>query len=198
MKQKLLCALVALCVALACQTAFAVSFSREEYRQIVFETIGGASDANGKLCDNLWLGSVEAPGLGRAYLYTFVDVYVGKTQGFLFLYGDEAYLAYTGELALQPCGACTLPQGSWTIRFQNGKPSLMLNGSDKAKIEGVKISSFPFSIPVVDQYGDPVEGAVFDLQTVTWGGNDEMSLGTVTTGADGILRFPGMLQADGA
>lgn len=40
--------------------------------------------------------------------------------------------------------------------------------------------------------------AVFDLQTVTWGGNDEMSLGTVTTGADGILRFPGMLQADGA
>ena len=25
-----------------------------------------------------------------------------------------------------------------------------------------------------------------------------MSLGTVTTGADGILRFPGMLQADGA
>lgn len=74
----------------------------------------------------------------------------------------------------------------------------MLNGSDKAKIEGVKISSFPFSIPVVDQYGDPVEGAVFDLQTVTWGGNDEMSLGTVTTGADGILRFPGMLQADGA
>ena len=43
-----------------------------------------------------------------------------------------------------------------------------------------------------------MEGAVFDLQTVTWGGNDEMSLGTVTTGADGILRFPGMLQADGA
>ena len=39
---------------------------------------------------------------------------------------------------------------------------------------------------------------MFDLQTVTWGGNDEMSLGTVTTGADGILRFPGMLQADGA
>lgn len=198
MKQKLLCALVALCVALACQTAFAVSFSREEYQQIVFETIGGASDANGKLCDNLWLGTVEAPGLGRAYLYTFVDVYVGKTQGFLFLYGDEAYLAYTGELALQPCGACVLPQGNWSIRFQSGRPVLMLNGSDKAKIEGVKISSFPFSIPVVDQYGDPVEGAVFDLQTVTWGGNDEMSLGTVTTGADGILRFPGMLQADGA
>ena len=74
----------------------------------------------------------------------------------------------------------------------------MLDGSEKEKIEDVEISSFPFSIPVVDQYGDPVAGAVFDLQTVTWGGNDEMSLGTVTTGADGILRFPGMLQADGA
>ena len=198
MKKKLLCVLLALCFAFVCQTAFAVSFSREEYQQIVFETIGGASDANGKLCDNLWLGSVEAPGLGRAYLYTFVEVYEGKTQGILYLYGDEAYLAYTGELALQPCGACVLPQGNWSIRFQSGRPVLMLNGSDKAKIEGVKISSFPFSIPVVDQYGDPVEGAVFDLQTVTWGGNDEMSLGTVTTGADGILRFPGMLQADGA
>ena len=68
----------------------------------------------------------------------------------------------TGELALQPCGACVLPQGNWSIRFQSGRPVLMLNGSDKAKIEGVKISSFPFSIPVVDQYGDPVEGAVFD------------------------------------
>lgn len=83
MKKKLLCVLLALCFAFVCQTAFAVSFSREEYRQIVFEAIGGASDANGKLCDNLWLGTVEAPGLGRAYLYTFVDVYVGKTQGFL-------------------------------------------------------------------------------------------------------------------
>lgn len=198
MKKKLLCVLLALCFAFVCQTAFAVSFSREEYRQIVFEAIGGASDANGKLCDNLWLGTVEAPRLGTAYLYTFVDVYEGKTQGFLYLYGDEAYLAYTGELALQPCGACVLPQGNWSIRFQSGRPVLMLNGSDKAKIEGVKINSFPFSIPVVDQYGDPVAGAVFDLQTVTWGGNDEMSLGTVTTGADGILRFPGMLQADGA
>ena len=106
--------------------------------------------------------------------------------------------AYTGELALQPCGACTLPQGNWSIRFQSGNPVLMLDGSEKEKIEDVEISSFPFSIPVVDQYGDPVEGAVFDLQTVTWGGNDEMSLGTVTTRADGILRFPGMLQADGA
>ena len=86
---------------------------------------------------------VEAPGLGTAYLYTFVDVYEGKTQGFLYLYGDEAYLAYTGELALQPCGACVLPQGSWSIRFQSGRPVLMLNGSDKAKIEGVKIRQFP-------------------------------------------------------
>ena len=163
MKKKLLCVLLALCFAFACQTAFAVSFSREEYRQIVFEAIGGASDANDKLCDNLWLGTVEAPGLGTAYLYTFVDVYEGKTQGFLYLYGDEAYLAYTGELALQPCGACVLPQGNWSIRFQSGRPVLMLNGSDKAKIEGVKISSFPFSIPVVDQYGDPVEGAVFGI-----------------------------------
>ena len=64
MKKKLLCVLLALCFAFVCQTAFAVSFSREEYRQIVFEAIGGASDANGKLCDNLWLGTVEAPGLG--------------------------------------------------------------------------------------------------------------------------------------
>ena len=80
MKKKLLCVLLALCFAFACQTAFAVSFSREEYRQIVFEAIGGASDANDKLCDNLWLGTVEAPGLGRAYLYTFVDVYEGKTH----------------------------------------------------------------------------------------------------------------------
>ena len=53
MKKKLLCVLLALCFAFACQTAFAVSFSREEYRQIVFEAIGGASDANDKLCDNL-------------------------------------------------------------------------------------------------------------------------------------------------
>ena len=107
MKKKLLCVLLALCFAFVCQTAFAVSFSREEYRQIVFEAIGGASDANGKLCDNLWLGTVEAPGLGRAYLYTFVDVYEGKTQGFLYLYGDEAYLAYTGELAFSPAArAC--------------------------------------------------------------------------------------------
>ena len=60
MKKKLLCVLLALCFAFACQTAFAVSFSREEYRQIVFEAIGGASDANDKLCDNLWLGTVEA------------------------------------------------------------------------------------------------------------------------------------------
>ncbi len=97
MKKKLLCVLLALCFAFACQTAFAVSFSREEYRQIVFEAIGGASDANDKLCDNLWLGTVEAPGLGRAYLYTFVDVYEGKTQGFLYLYGDEAYLAVYGR-----------------------------------------------------------------------------------------------------
>ena len=81
-----------------------------------------------------------------------VDVYEGKTQGFLYLYGDEAYLAYTGELALQPCGACVLPQGNWSIRFQSGRPVLMLNGSDKAKIEGVKINSFPFSIPVMDQF----------------------------------------------
>lgn len=41
MKKKLLCVLLALCFAFVCQTAFAVSFSREEYRQIVFEAIGG-------------------------------------------------------------------------------------------------------------------------------------------------------------
>ena len=143
MKKKLLCVLLALCFAFVCQTAFAVSFSREEYRQIVFEAIWGASDTSGKLCDNLWLGTVEAPRLGTAYLYTFVDVYEGKTQGFLYLYGDEAYLAYTGELALQPCGACVLPQGNWSIRFQSGSPVLMLNGSDKEKIEDVEIQQFP-------------------------------------------------------
>lgn len=145
---------LALCFAFACQTAFAVSFSREKYRQIVFEAIGGASDANDKLCDNLWLGTVEAPGLGTAYLYTFVDVYEGKTQGFLYLYGDEAYLAYTGELALQPCGACVLPQGNWSIRFQSGRPVLMLNGSDKAKIEGGQNQQFP----VFHSSGGPVWG----------------------------------------
>lgn len=32
MKKKLLCVLLALCFAFVCQTAFAVSFSREEYR----------------------------------------------------------------------------------------------------------------------------------------------------------------------
>ena len=121
-----------------------------------------------------------------------------RRQGFLYLYGDEAYLAYTGELPLQPCGACVLPRGNWSIRFQSGRPALRLDGSEKAKIEGIRINSFQFSIPVRDQYGDPVMGAVFDLQTVTWGGNDQMSLGTVTTGADGMLRFPGTLQADGA
>lgn len=198
MKKKLLCAFLALSFALACQTAFAVSFSREEYKQIVFETIGGAINTNGKFCDNLWLGTVKAPGLGTAYLYTFVDVYDGKTAGFFYLYGEEAYLAYTGDLPLQPCGACVLPRGNWSIHFQSGKPALRLDGSEKAKIEGIRINSFQFSIPVRDQYGDPVMGAVFDLQTVTWGGNDQMSLGTVTTGADGMLRFPGTLQADGA
>ena len=60
MKKKLLCVLLALCFAFACQTAFAVSFSREEYRQIVFEAIGGASDTSGKFCDNLWLGTVPS------------------------------------------------------------------------------------------------------------------------------------------
>ncbi|MDY2656951.1 MAG: prealbumin-like fold domain-containing protein [Candidatus Limiplasma sp.] len=198
MRKKLLCALLALCFALMCQTAFAVGFSDDEYEEIAFKAIGGARDSEGKLCDNLWLGTVEASGLGTAYLYTFVDVYEGKTQGFLYLYGDTGYLAYAGELPLRPCNACTLPQGNWTIRFLNGEPALMLNGLEKEKIEGVKINSFQFSIPVVDQYGEPVVGAVFDLKTVTWGGNDEMSLGTVTTGADGILHFPGTLKADGA
>lgn len=189
---------MALCFAFVCQTAFAVSFSREEYRQIVFEAIGGASDTSGKLCDNLWLGTVEAPRLGTAYRIRLWMFMKERHRASFTSTVTRPILRIRESWPFSPAAACVLPQGNWSIRFQSGRPVLMLNGSDKAKIEGVKINSFPFSIPVVDQYGDPVAGAVFDLQTVTWGGNDEMSLGTVTTGADGILRFPGMLQADGA
>ncbi|MCI5956139.1 MAG: prealbumin-like fold domain-containing protein [Clostridiales bacterium] len=194
MKKLGACMLFTLCLALLCQTAFAVSFS--QYGDAIPFTdahgfTGSAADGNGVICSNLWLGTVEAPVLGKAYLVSETPVNGGLT-----LYGDAGYRSYTGDLPIQPSPACTLPQGQWTVRFAGGVPFLYRDGAYQPQMTGVTITEAAFSIPVQDQYGTPVAGAVFELESITWGGNDSESLGVVTTGADGLLRFPRPLSAD--
>ena len=65
-------------------------------------------------------------------------------------YGAKQYDRILSGLALQPCGACVLPQGNWSIRFQSGRPVLMLNGSEQIELAAGFLVKCGFMIFTVD------------------------------------------------
>lgn len=188
--------LLTLILSLACAQASAVTFldygTSIPFYNSASETTGIVYGPNKAPTANLWVGTVEAPGLGKAFLYSETTAFGGG----LAFYGSEGYLSYTGRLAIEPSPACKLPEGSWSAVFQNGVPYLNKDGSYEPEMIGVTVYETTFSIPVRDQYGNPVVGAVFELEGTTWGGNDILDPETIVSDKNGMLTFPYPVIAD--
>lgn len=160
-----------------------------------FNITGVVSDTDGHPeADNLWVGTIEDPILGVAYLCSETNVNGGLT-----FWGNAGYKddSYNSTLALKPSPACTFPPGKWEVTFHNGVPYLNCDDQYIQKMQ-VAVNRGRFSIPVRDQFGKPVVGAVFSISGVTWGGNGDKSFGQVTTDQSGMLVFPMELIADRA
>lgn len=190
-----ICILLTLILSLVCAQASAVSFlyygTGIPFYNSNHETTGVVYGPNEALTHNLWVGTVEAPGLGKAFLYSLTPV-----TGGLALYGSAEYRKYTGDLTIEPSPACSLPEGTWSVHFEDGVPYLNKNGMYEPKMIGVTVYETTFSIPVRDQYGNPVVGAVFELEGTTWGGNDILDAETIVSDKNGMLTFPYPVIAD--
>ena len=155
----------------------------------IVQTINGRQ----RVCYDLWVGTVEAPGLGKAYLESHT-----MSDGGLAFKGDAGYKTFSGRLTLHPCSACTLPAGEWSVLFVNGVPYLnhRLSAQEAWVWEptvNVEVYKSAFSVPVRDQFGQPVVGAVFHLEYGTRNGG--LGEETITTDANGMLRFSTQMDA---
>lgn len=190
-----ICLCLTFVLALLCAQASAVSFwsygTSINFLDEQFAVTGAVYGPNEAWTANLWVGTVEAPGLGKAFLFS-----ESPANGGLSLQGSEGYKSYTGRLTIQPSPACTLPAGTWSVLFQNGVPYLNKDGMYEPKMIGVEVFETTFSIPVRDQYGNPVAGAEFALDGITWGGNGELDTETIVSDENGILTFPYSVIAD--
>lgn len=189
-------ALLLLTALLGCfSSAQAIYFYSSGLTIMPFRYGGGAtglfSDNNGhSQADNIWIGTVEAPGLGKAFLWQETVV-----NGGLALFGSAGYQTYTGRLTIQQSPACTLPAGTWQVDMVAGVPYLWLNNVYHPSAQLV-VNTGHFSIPVRDQFGQPVVGAVFHVEAATWGGNDLEDFGLVSSDANGVLTIPALLYGD--
>ena len=145
---------------------------------------------DGKHAALMWVGTAGHSTLGNVYLW--VDD--GNKHGVKLLSNGDLS-AFSGDLILYPSPYCTFETDSVIeVHIENGIPSLRSDGVqlDTLVIKGKE--GMTFSVPVKDQNGDPVPGAVFAVSGITYGGNDLVPYGNVTTDANGILTFPMTLK----
>ena len=138
----------------------------------------------------MWVGTASESTLGNVYLW--VDD--GNKYGVKLLSNGDLS-TFSGDLILYPSPYCTFETDSIIeVHVEDGIPSLRSDGIplDTLIIKGKE--GMTFSVPVKDQNGDPVPGAVFAVYGITYGGNDLDTFGNVTTDASGILTFPMTLK----
>lgn len=160
-----------------------------------FEDAAGVKTAkiemDGKAAALMWVGSASESTLGNVYLWA-----ADSTNG-AYLLSNSDLSAFTGDLILYPSPYCTFETDRVIeVHIQDGIPSLYSDGVqlDTLVIKGKE--GMTFSVPVKDQNGDPVPGAVFAVSGITYGRDDLVPYGNVTTDANGILTFPMTLKAN--
>jgi len=148
---------------------------------------------DGKAAALMWVGTAGNSTLGNVYLWADN----GNKHGVKLLSNGDlsAITPDPIDLILYPSPYCTFETDSVIeVHIENGIPSLR---SDSVPLDTLVIKGkegMTFSVPVKDQNGDPVPGAVFAVKGITYGGNDFDTFGNITSDANGILTFPMTLK----
>ena len=186
--------LLCMSVALSATAITTIPFLEEECSFSLSFTKG--ADATARIKENgytktlMWVGTVEDSTLGTAYLWA-----ENSTPFGLQLLSQKDFSSFAGDLKLSPSPYCTFATaGEITVHIEGGIPSLRKDGAALEVLDIQSKTGMTFSVPVKDQNGDPVPGAVFCLEGIISGGNDMKEYGNITSDHQGMLTFPMEVQ----